>query len=101
MIHAGTPARRLPWETLLGSAYAQSAGLPCAPASGLDDIVADGVAHQRRRGVEVQLAVSGRAMRLDRLHAQIEDRRNPLVAMALRNQLHDRAFARRERTVVA
>src|SRR6478609_8025512 len=77
MIQAGTSARRplrgaAPFVlagrgNLLGSAYARSAGLPCAPASGLDDIVADGVAHQRRRGVEVQFAVGGRAMRLDRL----------------------------------
>src|SRR5262245_3427928 len=53
------------------------------PASGLDDLVTDGVAHKRRGGGEVKLAHGRGAMRLHGLDAYVQDVGDLLVAVSL------------------
>ena len=73
---------------------------------GIDEIerlhqpIADGVAHQRGGGLEVELAHRGGAMSLDSLDAQVENLAHLLVAVTLGDQLHDHALARRQHRFV-
>ena len=61
--------------------------------SRLDEPVADRVAHDCRRRLELELSHEGSAMRLDRLDAQAERFAHLLVAFSLGNQLHDHPLA--------
>ena len=60
---------------------------------GLNDLVADSVADEVRRGGDLQFAHDRSAMRLHRLEADVEDPRHLLVGVPLGNQLHDGALA--------
>src|SRR5437899_12941660 len=61
-----------------------------------NDAVADGEPDHLHHRLEVELAQDGRAMRLHRLVADPEQRRDAVGAPSLRDELHDLAFARRE-----
>ena len=65
----------------------------CGMSSGLDDLHSDGVANQVGQGVELQLPHRGSSMRLHRLDAEVQEACDPLVALALGEELHDLAFA--------
>jgi hypothetical protein len=53
----------------------------------VDDFIADGVPDQAGRRLDLQLAVDGCPVNIDRLDAEIEDGCDPLVGLALRYQL--------------
>jgi hypothetical protein len=54
-------------------------------ALGFDYVVANGVPNEVGRRAEIQFAVSAGAMRFHRLHADMEDGRDLLVGVTLRN----------------
>src|SRR5216683_535755 len=63
----------------------------------LHKALSKGVADELGGGMDVELAHRGGAMGLDRLDADAEQQRRPLVAVALGDELNDLAFARRQR----
>src|SRR4051812_46951564 len=65
-------------------------------ASGLDQLVANRIAHELRGGANTKLAHRSGSVGFDCLDADIEQTRDLLVAVAFRDQLHDLALARRE-----
>src|SRR5213076_2843230 len=65
--------------------------------SGGDDAVADGVADEVDYGVQAEFGHQVHAVRLDRLETDAESGGDFLVGLALREQLQDLAFARRQR----
>src|SRR5262245_61403188 len=66
---------------------------------GLHQPVADGVADDCGGRREIELAHRRRAMCFDRLDAEIENLAHFLVAVTFRDQLHDHALPRRQRSV--
>src|SRR5215216_4385255 len=62
----------------------------------LNEMVADGEADDVGQGIQVELAHHRGAMRLDRLDAEVQARRDGFVAVPLGQKLHDLAFARGE-----
>ena len=59
----------------------------------LDDLVANGVAHQVAERLELQLSHDGSPMGLRRFHADAKGIGHFLVALSLREQLHNLALA--------
>jgi hypothetical protein len=64
--------------------------------SGLDEFRANRVSNQARGRVYVKLAHSGRSMRLRRFYAEIQDRADGSITVALRNQFNDRLLSGRK-----
>ena len=56
-------------------------------ALGFNDLIANGIANEFGRRVQLQFAVSRGPVGLDGFDAQIQDRRDPLTAVTLRDQL--------------
>jgi hypothetical protein len=67
---------------------------------GLNDFVANGIANQFGSRVQLQFVVGVGPMRLHRLHAEIEDGSDLLVAVTLGNQLHYRTFTCGEGAII-
>ena len=63
----------------------------------LDDLLLDGVLHELRLVVDVELAHQVELVRLDRLHAQIQVLRDLLHRLAFGEELEDLLLARRQR----
>jgi hypothetical protein len=67
--------------------------------SRLHELATNRVSNQTGGRIYVELAHSGRPMRLRRLYAEIQDRAHALVAVPFRNQFNDRLLSRRKHLV--
>src|SRR5262245_17155354 len=68
---------------------------------GPDDLVANGVANQCRRRMELQFSINSRPMRFNRLDTDAEDGADLLIAVTFGDESYHGAFTRRQRRLGA